>query len=42
LALAALPQKMVLPVSGLEPEFQGRVDGKTGLPITELYGNKGL
>eukprot|EP00929_Paragymnodinium_shiwhaense_P103057 TRINITY_DN6633_c0_g1_i3.p1 TRINITY_DN6633_c0_g1~~TRINITY_DN6633_c0_g1_i3.p1 ORF type:complete len:396 (+),score=93.94 TRINITY_DN6633_c0_g1_i3:100-1188(+) len=40
-ALAILPQRMEIPVSSLEPEFQNLKDAK-GQPITKVYANKGL
>jgi tricarboxylate carrier len=40
-ALAILPQKMEIPVSKLEPEYQNLKDSK-GQPITKVFANKGL
>jgi tricarboxylate carrier len=40
-ALAILPQKMEIPVSRLEPEYQNLVDSQ-GKPITKVFANKGL
>lgn len=40
-ALAILPQKMEIPVSKLEPQFQDLKDSK-GQPITKVFANKGL
>jgi tricarboxylate carrier len=40
-ALAILPQKMEIPVSKLEPQYQNLKDSK-GQPITKVFANKGL
>lgn len=40
-ALALLPQKMEIPVSKLEDQFQNLKDSK-GQPITKVFANKGL
>jgi len=40
-ALALLPQKMEIPVSKLEPQFQNLTDSK-GQQITKVFANKGL
>jgi len=40
-ALSILPQKMEIPVSGLEPQYQNLKD-KNGNPITSVFANKGL
>lgn len=40
-ALAILPQKMEIPVSKLEPQFQNLKDSK-GQAITKVFANKGL
>lgn len=40
-ALAILPQEMVVPAAGLEPEYQNLKD-ISGKPITEVFANKGL
>lgn len=40
-ALAVLPQRMAIPVSSLEPQFQNRTD-KEGRKIDTVYANKGL
>ena len=40
-SIAVFPQKATLPVTDLEPEFQGLTDSK-GRPVTQLTFNKGL
>ena len=41
-AIAVFPQEMVIPVSKLEPEFQGRRSKATGAPVEFVTCNKGL